>query len=127
MEEFFIEPPKHLLEKILKRIHREERILVLRKTVIFSLTLVASLIGLVPSFNILLSDFSRSGFTSFFSLIFSDFSSVAAYWQSFMLILLESLPILSLALFLIVLLACLQSIKVLSKNIKIIKNNYSLA
>ena len=120
MENSNIQPPKDLLEKILKRIHREERILVLRRIIIFSVTLTASLLSFVPTIKILLSDFNQSGFVNFFSLIFSDFSSVATYWQSFTLILLESLPALSLALFLAVLLTFLQSIKSLTKNIKII-------
>jgi len=121
MENSYINPPQGLLEKVLKRIRKEERVLVLRRTVIFSLTLLASLIGFIPSLNILLSNFNNSGFTSFFSLIFSDFSSVATYWQSFALILLESLPAVSLAIFLAVVLTLLQSIKSLTENIKIWK------
>ena len=114
-----MEPPNGLLEKILNRIHHEERILVLRKIIVFSVTLTGSLAGLVPAFRVLLSDFGRSGFLRFFSLIFSDFSAVAAYWQNFVLILLESLPILSLAVFLAVLIIFLQSIRALTKNVKI--------
>jgi len=125
----YIEPPQELLEKILKRVHKEERILVLRNITIFSITLVGSLIGLIPSLKILLSDFGQSGFINFFSLMFSDFSTVTAYWQSFTMILLETLPVVSLALFLVVLLICLQSIKSLTKNIKIISgiNNLTIA
>jgi ABC-type multidrug transport system fused ATPase/permease subunit len=140
---FYSEPPKvtkplaaipvaegdlgRLLERILKRIHKEERLLVLRRTIIFSIMLAGSLLAIVPTFKILLSDFSQSGFINFFSLIFSDFSSVATYWQTFVMILLETLPVVSLALFLAVLLIFLQSIKSLTKNIKIIKSHYSLA
>lgn len=120
-------PPKGLLEKILKRIHQEERILVLRKIIIFSVTLGVSLVGLMPSAGMLLSDFNRSGFVNFFSLMFSDFSSVATYWQSFTMVLLETLPAVSLALFLAVLVTLLQSIKSLTRNIKIIRNNGRLA
>jgi len=115
-----IEPPKGLLEKILKRIHKEERILVLRRIIIFSITLAASMLGFVPSLKILLSDFNQSGFLNFFSLIFSDFSSITTYWQSFVMILLETLPAVSLAIFLAVLLVFLQSVKSLTKNIKTI-------
>jgi len=122
-----INPPKGLLEKILKRIHREERLLVLRRIIIFSVMLAGSLLAFVPVLRILLYNFSQSGFIHFFSLIFSDFSSVATYWQSFAMILLESLPAVSLALFLAVLLIFLQSAKSLIKNIKIIKNSNHLA
>ena len=118
-----IELTNGLLEKVLKRIHREERLLVFRKIIIFSVTLAVSLIGLVPAVKILLSDSYQSGFTSFSSLIFSDFSAITAHWQSFAMILLETLPAASLALFLAVLLTFLESIKALTKNIKIIKNS----
>ncbi len=123
---FSIEPPKGLLEKILKRIHKEERILVLRRTIIFSATLIASIIGFVPAFNMLSADFSRSGFLNFLSLIFSDFSSVMPHWQNLAMILLESLPAVSLALFLAIVLTFLQSIKSLSKNIKTISGKNRL-
>ncbi len=122
-----INPPKGLLEKILKRIHKEERLLVLRRIIIFSVMLTGSLLAFVPVLKILLADFGQSGFINFFYLIFSDFSSVATYWQSFAMILLETLPAASAALFLAVLLIFLQSAKSLIKNIKIIKNNGRLA
>jgi hypothetical protein len=115
------------LEKILKRVHKEERLLVFRNTIIFSMTLIGSMLGFIPVSKMLLADFSQSGFFNFFSLIFSDFSSVATYWQSFSMILLESLPALSLVLFLAVLLLFLQSIKFLTKDIKIIKSHHLLA
>ena len=127
MSNFNVELPPGLFNKILKRIHKEERVLVLRRIVIFSITLAGSLLSLAPSFKILGSDFSRSGFISFFSLIFSDFSAVTTYWQSFMMILLETLPAVSLALFLAVLLLGLQSVKILTKNIKIIKSHHLMA
>ncbi len=117
---FSINPPQGLLEKIIKRIRRKERVLVLRKTVIFSATLVLSVVCFVPAFKILLSNASQSGFINFFSLIFSDFSSVATYWKSFAMTLLETLPAVSLAFFMAVLLTFLQSIKSLTKNIKLI-------
>ena len=93
-----INPPKGLLEKILKRIHKEERLLVLRRIIIFSVMLTGSLLAFVPVLKILLADFGQSGFSNFFYLIFSDFSSVATYWQSFAMILLETLPAASAAL-----------------------------
>jgi len=117
-----IQPPKGLLKRILKRIHKEERLLAFRKVIIFSIMLTGSLVGFVPSLKMLLSDLGSSGFDSFFSLIVSDFSAVVTYWQSFTMILLETLPALSLALFLAVLLILLQSIKSLTKNLKIIKS-----
>jgi hypothetical protein len=122
--DFNIEPPKGLFNKIMKRIHREERILVLRRVIVFSITLLASVVGLFPTYGMLASDLSRSGFFRFLSLTFSDFSVVTAYWQSFAMILLQSLPALSLALFLAIILTFLQSIKSLTKDVKLLKTNY---
>lgn len=117
---FNIEPPKGLLEKIMKRIHREERLLVLRRIIIFSAMLIGSVAAFVPSFKTLSADLSQSGFLRFFSLIFSDFSSIRMYWQSFTMILLETLPVVSVVIFLAVLLAFLESIKHLTKDVKTI-------
>ena len=127
MDNFNIEPPKGLLGKIIKRIHKEERLLVFRRVTIFSITLAISLLAFVPTFKILISDFSQSGFINFFSLIFSDFYAVTTYWKSFTMILLETLPTVSLALFLAVVLLLLQSVKSLTKNIKIIKSHNLMA
>ena len=111
----------------MKRIHREERVLVWRKVVLFSATLIASVIGLIPAFKMVSADFAQSGFFNFLSLIFSDFSAVAAYWRSFSLMLMETLPAISVAIFLAVLLTFLQSVRSLTKNVKIIVNNSRLA
>lgn len=120
---FYVEPPKELYKTIIKRIRKEERLLVLRRTILFSGLLIASIFSIIPSAKILFSDFSQSGFLHFFSLMFSDFSVVTHYWQSFAMILLETLPAASLVLVLTILLVALQSAKSLVKNIKIMANN----
>lgn len=114
-----MEIPIGLFEKIMHRIHREERVLVLRRVIIFSTTLVVSLVAFFPAFGMLMTDFSQSGFLNFFSLAFSDSSTVMKYWQSFGMTLLEALPALSLALVLAILLTFLQSIKSLTKYAKL--------
>ena len=119
MEKFLIEPPIGLFEKIINRIHKEERVLVLRRIIIFSTTLVISLIGFFPALSLLMSGLNQSGFLNFFSLMFSDSSTIMTYWQSFAMVLLQTLPALSLALFLSVLLTLLQSIKSLTKYAKL--------
>lgn len=127
MKTLNLNPPPGLLDKILKRIHREERLLVLRRFILFSTTLVVSIIGFIPTFKMLLSDSAESGFLHFFALIFSDFSTVAAYWQSFAMILLETLPAASLALLLIILFTFLGSLRYLIRNIKVISGKNRLA
>jgi hypothetical protein len=85
------------------------------------------MIAFFPAVKMLLSDFDQSGFLRFFSLIFSDFSTVATYWQSFTMVLLQTLPAISLALLLAILLVFLQSVKSLSRDVKIIINHGWLA
>lgn len=115
-----IQPPADLLNKILKRIHNEERFLLYRRIILFSGILFSSMLGFLPVARILMSDFERSGFIQFSALIFYDFSIVAAHWQSFAMLILQTLPAISLALFLTVLLAFLQSVKSLARDLRII-------
>ena len=117
----YINPPNGLLDKILLRIRKEERILAVWKTIFISVFILCSITGFVPALMLLLSDFSQSEFLDFFSLLFYDFNSVMTYWKSFTMILLETLPVASIVIFLAVILALLQSLKFLNRNIKIIK------
>lgn len=57
---------------------------------------VFSFIGLIPVFTTLLSDLKRSGFYEYLSLAFSGSGSLVTYWRDFILLLGESLPIVSL-------------------------------
>ncbi len=126
-ENYKIEPPIGLFEKIMNRIHKEERLLVIkRRIVIFSIGLVGSLSGFIPAFKMARIGFIESGFFQFSSLIFSDFSIVMAYWQSFAAALLETLPIMSIIVLLGILFVFLESLKYLTKNIKLAANNWQL-
>jgi len=111
---------EELFVKIMKRIRKEQRFSAIKNACIFSVILVISAAALLPVFNMVKNDFEKTGFIYFVSLLFSDFSVIQAYWQSFSLILLETIPALSIALCMAALLAFLQSIKSLAKNIRII-------
>lgn len=119
-DDFLMEPPTGLMKKIIMRIHKEERVLVLRRIILFSVTLIFSTLSFIPISNMLMSDFNQSGFLHFVSLAFSDFSVVTAYWQSFTITLLETLPAISLALFFAILLIFLESVKYLTKDVRTI-------
>ncbi len=54
---------------------------------------VSASAGIVPAVNFMISEFSNSGFGSYFSLIFSDATVLVKYWSDFSALLLESLPI----------------------------------
>lgn len=67
-----------------------------RRVIGFSVLLGVCLVLIVPSVIYLTRDLQASGFTSFFSLLFSDSSLLFAHLQEFSLSLLEALPVLAL-------------------------------
>lgn len=119
-----VNPHKGLLKRVLQCINKKQRLFIIRRVIAFSLALVISLLAFFPAFRMLSQNIFDSGFIYFASLIFSDFSIVIIHWKIFTLTLLETLPIISLILFLIVLFLFLESVKYLSKNIKFMKHEY---
>ena len=73
-----------------------------RRVIGFSVLFFVCLLLVVPAALFLNRDLHASGFTSFFSLIFSDSSVLLAHLKEFSLSLLESLPVVSLVAFLVV-------------------------
>ncbi|MDD5152868.1 MAG: hypothetical protein PHS95_02625 [Candidatus Pacebacteria bacterium] len=73
---------------------RENRIIRL-KLWAFSFVGCASLVSLVPAFKLVLNDFAESGFYEYLSLGFSSGGSILSFWQDFVLLLAESLPVMS--------------------------------
>ncbi len=116
-----MEMPEGLLDKILARIKREETLLALKKRlVIFSVSAIGSLIAFIPAFRLMQAELSQSGFTQFFSLIFSDTDVVLNVWTSFVFSILESLPALSIIALLTAIFIFLISLKFLAKDINAI-------
>lgn len=112
--------PDDLFDKIMARIHKEEKMLVIkRRIVLFSLSILFSGAAIMPIFNMVWKGFIESGFFKFLSLIISDTGIVILYWQEFTMSLLESLPISGLILLSFVILAFLESLKLLTKNLRI--------
>jgi len=85
-------PPAHLAKRILLRIEKEERRRLVIKTAAFGATLVASLSLIAYGSVAVATEASRSGFLSFGSLLFSDFSWVVGSFSDFMLSVVESFP-----------------------------------
>ena len=111
-------PSPELFLKIIKRLRREERILAGKKIALFSILFISSVAGMFSAVKMLVSELQSSGFFYFVSLLFSDFSIVKTYWQSFLLAVLEATPAIGIALCLAVLLVVMQSVKLISKNVK---------
>jgi len=112
-------PPDDLLGKIMKRISEEKRLLTLkRRLVIFSAGLIGAIVLFIPALKGVISGFAESGFTQYFSLLFSDAEIVLVYWQNYALSLLETLPVVNLILLLITVFAILELLKLLAKDLK---------
>lgn len=116
------ELPDGLFAKIMSRINNEKRQLARKRLVfIFSLFgLVGSLAAFIPTLNLVKDGFVSSGFITFFSLLFSDSEIVLVYWQSFMMSLLESLPVVSIVVLLAIVLVFLESLRFLARNARFV-------
>lgn len=88
------------------------------KLFIFSLVSLASLSGLIPAVKMLSSDFSKSGFYKYLSLVFSDGGSVMSHFREFILSLAEALPVLSIILSLSLIFVFFLSIRYVTKQLE---------
>jgi hypothetical protein len=111
------------MDKVLERIQKERRVLSFKKTVLICGAATISSAALVPAFGMLFAEATESGFINLSSTIFSNHSMAMAYWRSFGAALLETLPIVSLAVFLLIAFVFLQSFRSLLK----LLNNAKLA
>ncbi len=114
------EPRPELLGFIIQRISAERLYAAKRRLVIFSLGMIGSLAGVIPAFMSMRTHMAQSGFAEFFSLLFFDAGSLVAYWQSFALTLLESLPAVSIAAFLATIFVFISSLRFVTRDIKIL-------
>jgi hypothetical protein len=92
------EPGLDLNEKIWSTIAVRNKRNAQNKFWIFAFMGFSSTIGLIPVVKILLTDLSQSGFYEYSSLLFSDSAIIVSYWKELILILAESLPIMSIIL-----------------------------
>lgn len=110
-----------LFQKIVTRIEKEEIILLVRKRLaILFFIMTGSIVALIPALLTVRNNFMESGFLDFISLLFSDTNMVATYWKNFALALLESLPTVSVIVFLGTVLIFLYSLKFVIRDINYI-------
>ena len=110
--------PVDLFEKVVLKIDKQQLFKARLKLVSWLLVLTVAIILLVPAIGLFRNSLIESGFDKFFSLLFSDFKVVSVYWQSFVLTLLESLPIMSLVACLAIVLVILEALKFSTKEFK---------
>ena len=84
-----------------------------------------SFIGLIPVLTILFSDLRKSGFYEYLSIAFSSSGSLITYWKDFLLLLGESLPIMSIIATLTLIFIFFLSLKYMMR--QIIKGHLSLS
>jgi hypothetical protein len=118
-----IEPPEGLLQKIMNRINKEERIASLRKRIF---VLFGGMLGSLGIFGYVFkaakAAATESGFSDYFSLIFSNPSIILNYWQNLLGTLLESFPVMETAILLLLAFIILQILKYTTKDMKIISS-----
>ncbi len=116
-----LEPPEGLFNRVMNRIKKEKQILILkRRLMVFSVGLAASVAIFIPVFKWAQADLYESGFLQFFSLVFSDFGIVVAYWQNFAMSLLETVPAVSLAILFATVFIFLELLKFWARDMKLI-------
>lgn len=105
-----------LLDEIMLKIDEKRRQRARVRLVCFGVLSILALSALVPAWRELNSEIAGTGFSQFFSLLFSDAGILAAYWQDFMMVLAESFPILGMSAVLASLFAFLASVRIVVKN-----------
>ncbi|OGI59852.1 hypothetical protein A3C60_00380 [Candidatus Nomurabacteria bacterium RIFCSPHIGHO2_02_FULL_37_45] len=93
-------PEKELTENIWRVIVLHDKRNLHLKFWTFSFIGLISLVGLVPAFKILSNNLVQSGFYEYLSLAFTSDGSILNYWRDFLLLLGESLPVMSITLLL---------------------------
>lgn len=116
--------PAGLLNTILERIKEEQRLLTIRRRItLFSLAAATSFAVCIPALNTTKAELAQSGIMQFLSLAFSDPDSVFMFWSDFALSILESIPVLSIAISLAAVFAFLISLKALAHAVGIISSS----
>jgi len=112
-----LKPNAGLADNIWNSIVMREKRIAKLKLGLFSLIGMLSLVGAVPVFKTLITDFTQSGFYEYFSLIFSDSGLILSIWREFVFSLIESLPVLSIILSLTLIFIFFLSLKYAMKQI----------
>lgn len=92
------EPEAGLSDKVWHAVILREKRIYTIKLWAFSFAGILSLIGIVPAFKMLFTDFAQSGFYEYFSLLFSNGGAISSYWKELSLSLVQALPLTSILL-----------------------------
>ncbi len=92
-----VETPPSLRGSVLASLHAAQLRAERMRTAFFSTLTVGSFFSLFPALRYCTELITQSGFQSYASLVFSDTGSLATHWQPFLFSLLESLPLIGIA------------------------------
>ncbi len=92
-----IEPKNQLKKSVIGKIKALEMKKTINNVVFSSLISLASIASIVFFIINIINDASKSGLSQYLSLIFSDGKLIASYWQTYVLSVVESLPIIPIA------------------------------
>jgi len=96
------EPPKGLFDKIIFAIKKEQELQHTKRLLFgFVFLLIISIISTPFSFILLINQIKSSGIHYFVSSAFSNFSVFITLWKEFILAILESIPIVAVAIFIL--------------------------
>jgi hypothetical protein len=113
-----IEPSKKLKTSIMNKIEKEEMKMAMYRIVFGSIASLASISVAVIFVTNIIRDAYQSGLSQYLSLIFSDGSSLVNYWQTYMMSVVESLPIIGITMAFISVLIFVWSINYAIENFK---------
>jgi hypothetical protein len=117
------EPPAGLTEKILLRISKRERRLLGAKIAVSASIFGVSVGVAIAGFMSLVASLSQSGFFQIGSLLFSDFSSMAANFPDFAFSMVESFPVFTAALLLTGVMLAIWSMAALIDEASLMRTN----
>jgi hypothetical protein len=124
MESYFkINPPADLGRKIISRLQLEEMKYLKRRLILCWFLFIFSALALFWVWRMLTTTWSKSAIGIFLNLFLTDITIVFKYWQNFILAILESLPVIEMAIFLGFLWVFLTSLRVFIKTLKDYKHS----
>jgi uncharacterized membrane protein YhaH (DUF805 family) len=118
MNESKYTPDFNLSDSIWRNIESRKSKIYRLKSWIYSSLFFISLILLVPSINSLIEKSLEYGFSDYLSLVSYDFDIVLVYWREFSLSLINSIPVVSLILSLLLIFVSVLSLVLFSKNLR---------
>ena len=114
-----IEPKNELKKSIIGKIKALEMRNTINMVVFSSFISLASIASIVVFVINIINDASKSGLSQYLSLLFSDGKLIASFWQTYVLSVVESLPIIPIAIVVASISIFVWSLNKFLENIKI--------